>query len=62
VPAAEVPKLIKEQQDFLVELIADHKQEIDSRLQSKSRRFSSKPLEKQYEVNSNFKELVDKAL
>jgi hypothetical protein len=62
VPPAEVPKLIKAQQDFLVELIADHKQEIDSRLQSKLRRFTSKPLEKQYEVNAKFKELVDKAL
>jgi hypothetical protein len=62
VPPAEVPKLIKAQQDFLVDLIAEHKKEIDSRLQSKLRRFASKPLEKQYEVNSNFKELVDKSL
>ncbi len=32
------------------------------RLQTKTRRFSSKPLERQFEVNSNFKELTCKAL
>jgi len=57
-----VPKLIQEQQDFLVELLSDHKQEVESKLQSKQRRFSSKPLEKQYDVNGEFKELAEKAL
>jgi len=58
----QVPRLIKEQQDFLVDLISEHKQEVDLRLQTKTRRFSSKPLERQFEVNSNFKELTCKAL
>ncbi len=57
-----VPQLIKAQQDFLVELIADHKQEIDAKLQARQRRFSRKPLEKQAEINAGFQELVDKAL
>jgi hypothetical protein len=45
-----------------VELISDHKQEIDSKLQVKQRRFQSKPLEKQAEVNAGFQDLVGKAL
>ncbi len=57
-----VPQLIKAQQDFLVDLIADHKQEVESKLKAKKRRFSSKPLEKQAEVNFEFQELVEKAL
>jgi hypothetical protein len=62
VPVERVPQLIKAQQDFIVDLIADHKQEVEARLQSRTRRFSSKALEKQAEVNSNFQEIVDKAL
>jgi hypothetical protein len=57
-----VPKLIQKQQDFLVELLADHKQEVEAKLQTKQRRFTSKPLEKQYDVNGEFKELTEKAL
>jgi len=62
VTVEEVPKLIKQQQDFIVELLADHKQEVEARLQAKQRRFNSKPLEKQYDVNTEFKELTEKAL
>jgi hypothetical protein len=57
-----VPQIIKQQQDFLVELISDHKQEIDAKLQARQRRFSTKPLEKQAEVNAGFQDLVAKAL
>ena len=57
-----VPQLIKQQQDFLVELISDHKQEIDAKLQARQRRFTSKPLEKQAAVTAGFQELVAKAL
>jgi hypothetical protein len=48
-----VPQLIKQQQDFLVELISD---------QARQRRFTSKPLEKQAAVNAGFQELVAKVL
>ena len=58
----QVPKLIKEQQNFIVDLIAEHKQEVDSKLQARQRRFTSKALEKQYEVNGGFLELVQKSL
>jgi hypothetical protein len=60
--AEEVPRLIKEQQDFIVDLISEHKQEVDIKLQSKTRRFASKALERQFDVNSSFKELTCKAL
>jgi hypothetical protein len=59
---AEVPRLIKEQQDFLVELISEHKEEVDQRLQTKTRRFASKALERQFEVNGTFKEITLKSL
>jgi len=45
-----------------VELISDHKQEVEAKLQSKQRRFSSKALEKQYEISAGYKEEVEKAL
>jgi len=57
----EVPRLIKQQQYFLVELLTEHKQEVEAKLQSKQTRFTSKPLEKQYDVNADFKELTEKA-
>jgi hypothetical protein len=49
-----VPRLIKEQQEFLVELLSEYKQEVESKLRAKQRRFTSKPLEKQFEVNTKF--------
>jgi hypothetical protein len=45
VTAQQVPRLIKEQQEFLVELLWEHKQEVESKLWAKQRRFTSKPLE-----------------
>jgi hypothetical protein len=57
-----VPRLIKEQQEFLVELLSEHKQEVESKLRAKQRRLTSKPLEKQFEVNTKFAELTDKSL
>jgi len=62
VTVADVPKLIQDQQEFILELLTDHKQEVESKLQAKQRRFNSKPLEKQYDVNGEFKELTEKAI
>jgi len=62
IPVAAVPRLIKEQQEYLVELISEHRQEVDSKLTTKKRKFASKALEKQHEVNEGFKDLVAKAL
>ena len=53
----QVPKIIKAQQDFLVELIEEHKQEVAGKLQARKRRFASRALERQFEVNETFKEL-----
>jgi hypothetical protein len=58
----EIAKLVKEQQEVLLDLFKEHKTEIDSKLQSKVRRFGSKQTEKQYEINAGFLELAQKAL
>ena len=58
----QVPKIIKAQQDFLVDLIAEHKQEVAGKLQARKRRFASRALERQFEVNEGFKELNRRAL
>jgi len=62
IQVAQVPQLIKAQQDFLVDLITEHKQELEGKLQSKKRRFTNKALEKQFEVNEGFKDLTARAL
>jgi hypothetical protein len=59
---AQVPQLIKAQQEFLVDLITEHKHEIEGKIQSKKRKFASKALEKQFEVNDSFKDLTARAL
>ncbi len=59
---AQVPQLIKAQQEFLVDLITEHKHEIEGKIQSKKRKFGNKALEKQFEVNDSFKDLTARAL
>jgi hypothetical protein len=56
-----IAQLVNSQQDFILELLTEHKAEVENKLQTKQRRFQSKQLEKQFEVNSGFKELVEKA-
>jgi hypothetical protein len=51
---------VEQQQNYLVELIAEHKAEFDEKLQTKSRRFQSKQIEKQYQLNAQYKDLVSK--
>jgi hypothetical protein len=51
---------VEQQQNYLVELIAEHKAEVDEKLQVKSRRFQSKQIEKQYQINSQYKDQVTK--
>jgi len=57
----EIAKLVKTQQDVLLDLLAEHKEEVESKLQQKGRKFSNRQLEKQNEVNSGFLELAKKA-
>jgi hypothetical protein len=57
-----IANLVHSQQDFILDLISEHKAEVDSKLQTKTRKFQSRQIEKQYEINNGFKDLVEKAL
>jgi hypothetical protein len=57
-----IADLVHSQQDFILDLISEHKPEVESKLQTRSRRFQSHQIEKQYEINTGFKDLVEKAL
>jgi hypothetical protein len=56
----EIHKLVQSQQDLVYNLLKEHKEEVKEKLTAKSRRFASKQLEKQFQVNLKFKELVGK--
>jgi hypothetical protein len=58
----EIAKIVKNQQEVLLGLFQEHKEEVDGKLQSRGRRFASKQLEKQYELNSGYLELAKKSL
>jgi hypothetical protein len=62
VAVGDVPQLIKAWQDFLVDIIWELKQEANQKLRSKTRRFSSRAIERQLEINAGFLELIEKAL
>jgi Zn-dependent M16 (insulinase) family peptidase len=53
-------KEVASQHEYLVELIKEHKTQVDEKLASKSRKFASKQIEKQFQVNFTFKELATK--
>jgi hypothetical protein len=55
---AEIHKLVQSQQDLVYSLLKEHKEEVEEKLAAKTRRFASKQLEKQFQVNLKFKELV----
>ena len=57
----QITSLVKDQQEFLLDLLSEHKAEVDVKLQSRQRRFSSKQIEKQYEINAGFLKLVTTA-
>ena len=57
-----VKKLVEEQQEHILSLLADHKTKIEERIHLRSRRFGSRQLEKQYQVNLEFKEITGKVL
>ena len=54
--------MVVKQQEFIIDLLASHKTELETKLQSKSRRFGNRQIEKQYQVNLEFKELAGKVL
>jgi Zn-dependent M16 (insulinase) family peptidase len=51
-------KEVEAKHDYLIELIKEHKTQVDEKIASKSRRFSNKQIEKQFQVNFAFRELV----
>jgi len=55
-----VRRIVENQQEVLYKWLEDHKAEVDEKLQAKGRRFSNKQIEKQYQVNAGFRELVAK--
>jgi hypothetical protein len=58
----EIKNLVTAQQDIILNLLSEHKAEIDTKIQSKSRRFASRQIEKQFQVNYSFKETAQKAV
>jgi 23S rRNA U2552 (ribose-2'-O)-methylase RlmE/FtsJ len=57
-----IEELVESQQQFMLELLSEHRAEVESKLQVKQRKFGSKQIEKQYEVNTGFKEIAEKIL
>ena len=55
-------QLLEDQQRKIFELIQDHKREIENKLQSKSTRFHHKNIEKQFDINQDYKSLVEKSI
>ena len=61
-PVQAIKKLVTSQQEIILDLLSEHRAEVDEKIQLKSRRFSSKQIEKQYQINTEFRELVAKIL
>jgi hypothetical protein len=57
-----VTALVETQQEYLFNLIKEHKAEVEAKLQSRQRKFQSKQIEKQFEINTGFKEKAEKIL
>ena len=59
-PVQAIKKLVTSQQEIILDMLSEHRAEVDEKIQLKSRRFSSKQIEKQYQINTEFRELVAK--
>jgi hypothetical protein len=59
---AELKSIVVSQQEAILNLLTEHKAEVDSKIQSRGRRFASKQIDKQFQINSNFKDTAQKAL
>ena len=57
---AVVRKIVETQQEVLYKWLEDHKAEVDEKIQSRGRRFSNKQIEKQFQVNTGFRDLTAK--
>ena len=61
-PVAEIARIVTAQQTVLLDLFKEHKEEVDTKLQQKGRRFGNRQLEKQFELNNGFLDLARKGL
>jgi len=59
-PVQAIRRIVEGQQEFILELLSEHKAEVAEKIQTKSRRFSSKQIEKQFHVNAEFRDLANK--
>jgi hypothetical protein len=59
-PVQKIQRIVESQQEFILELLSEHRAEVEEKLQQRSRRFGSRQIEKQYQINSQHKELVNK--
>jgi archaellum biogenesis ATPase FlaH len=59
-PVQKIQRIVENQQEFILELLSEHRAEVEEKLQQRSRRFGSRQIEKQYQINSQHKELVIK--
>ena len=53
--------LVQTQQEVLLDLLQEHKEEVETKLHQKGRKFGNRQLEKQYRVKGSFLELAKKA-
>jgi hypothetical protein len=58
----ELAQLVNQQRELMLELINDHRTELESKIDIKSRKFASRQIDKQYQVNTNFRELANKTV
>ena len=59
-PVQAIKKLVTSQQEIILDLLSEHRAEVEEKIQLKSRRFSSKQIEKQYQINAEFRDLAAK--
>ncbi len=57
-----VKKIVESQQELLYQWLADHKAEVEEKLQIRARKFSSRAIERQYHINTGFKEQATRIL
>ena len=51
-----IKNLVTSQHEIILDLLSEHRAEVDEKIQLKARCFSSKQIEKQYHVNTEFRE------
>jgi hypothetical protein len=59
-PVQQIKKIVQSQQEVILELLSEHKAEVEEKLQQRTRRFGSRQIEKQFQINSQYRELVSK--